>query len=55
MARSRGHVFSGLWSRDRGFYWWVTEVIAGRVGASRLFAGGLLVCLSCFVASDGND
>ena len=38
MARSREHVFSGLWSRDRGCYWWVSEVIAGRVGASRLFA-----------------
>jgi hypothetical protein len=43
MARSREHVFSGLWSRDRGCYWWVSEVIAGRVGASRLFAGRLLV------------
>jgi hypothetical protein len=38
MARSREHVFSGLWSRNRGCYWWVSEVIAGRVGASRLFA-----------------
>ena len=38
MARSREHVFSGLWSRDRGCHWWVLEVIAGRVGASRLFA-----------------
>jgi hypothetical protein len=28
----------------------VLEVIAGRVGASRLFAGWLLVCVLCFIA-----
>jgi hypothetical protein len=50
MARSREHVFSGLWSRDRGCYWWVVEVIAGRVGANRLFAAWVVsihVVLRC--------
>ena len=54
MARSREHVFSGLWSRDRGCYWWVSEVIAGRVGASRLFAAYVVSIHDAFRCIDGS-